>query len=112
MAEYVRRSDVYKIVKSLLVRETGALSKGYNKALRDIMIATRSEAIPSADVVEVKTADWIPYGKEIEIYCWYGKCSNCGEDIFPDDYCPCCGSKLNIPEDIARAPTSTEEEGT
>ncbi len=54
-------------------------------------------------LIEVsETADWIPYGYEQEIYCWWGKCSNCGEEIFPDDYCPFCGAKLKMPEDITQ----------
>lgn len=111
MAEYIKRSDAIETLMQMCWHD----GDGYPVEDADEKRQYAEDwvnAIPSADVVEVKTADWIPYGKEIEIYCWYGKCSNCGEDIFPDDYCPCCGSKLNIPEDIAHAPTSIEEEGT
>ena len=49
-------------------------------------------------------ADWIPFGYKEEFYYWNGKCSNCGVEIYPDNYCPNCGAKLNIPEDIKHAP--------
>lgn len=67
---------------------------------------------PTADVVEVKHGEWLPYeseepfGDESET-TWY-KCSVCGTDAlgrcyedeyysYPlrTDYCPNCGAKMN-----------------
>ena len=71
--------------------------------------------VPTADVVEVKHGEWLPYETE-ETYgddgtIWY-KCSECGVDAlgrcyedewysYPikSDYCPKCGADLRTPKE-------------
>jgi len=43
-------------------------------------------------------ANWEPTGYEEEVYTWEGKCGNCHEFIFYDNYCPNCGAKLIKPD--------------
>ena len=80
-------------------RATGKILADFYKP---IPFEGRAEECPLIEVSE--TADWIPYGREQEIYFWWGKCSNCGEEIFADYYCPFCGAKLKTPEDITQKP--------
>lgn len=58
----------------------------------------------------MKTADWIPLGSEEETWWWSGKCSNCGAEVYPYNYCHNCGAKLNIPEDIRHAPNGDSDD--
>ncbi len=77
-----------------------------------IEILTEIEYAPTADVVEVKHGEWIPYQTEEsygneDSHIWY-KCSVCGKDALgrcPDDEwysyplrtkcCPACGAKMD-----------------
>ena len=62
------------------------------------------EAIPAADVVEVKRAYWVKrmehgVGKGYELYTPIWSCSNCGRDYDPAScsivkYCYICGAKM------------------
>lgn len=52
--EYIKRRDVYQFAKDQLIKETGAYTKGCNKAFHVMMSAAKNkEAIPSADVAPV-----------------------------------------------------------
>ncbi len=105
MAEYIDREKVIKLLNKISsLNEVGM-------AIADI-VAPLIEKAPTADAVEVKHEEWLPYESE-ESYgyddqkVWY-KCSACGKDALgrcPDDewysfpqktnYCPHCGAKMD-----------------
>lgn len=69
--------------------------QGYNSAIEDII------AEPTADVQEVKHGHWIEQAKikkdgEVRLVHW--QCSSCGcfLDTNIANYCPACGTKMDL----------------
>ena len=55
--------------------------------------------------VRKKEAAWIPSGHEEETWWYVGTCSCCGMEVYPQAYCPYCGSRLVVPDDITGGET-------
>lgn len=100
MAEYIEREAAFQFVKGQKVKETGAFTKGYNKALRDVMSALRNnEIIPAAAVRPIEPARWV-WDERTGIY----RCEKCGraspaedqegEEMNCTGFCPNCGADM------------------
>ena len=99
MAEYIERENAYKLISEQKEKETGMYSIGRNTGLNIAKSIIHSkEQCPSADVVEVRHGEWLPYPSDA-----YMKCSICGMEYhksrMPDvvGYCPnpSCGAKMD-----------------
>ena len=93
MARYIDAVKAIELIKEQKGKETGAFSKGRNIGLNIARsIINNAEALPTADVEEVKHGEW----KEAEgglFYC----CTNCGYIV---EYqltsgCPNCRAKMD-----------------
>jgi hypothetical protein len=65
-------------------------------------VARFIDAVPAADVVEVRHGRWLPSGIPDSIL---DKCSECGFDTgaFTFRYCPNCGAKMDGGQDDGQA---------
>lgn len=103
MPEYIERENAYKLISEQKEKETGMYSIGRNTGLNIAKSIIHSkEQCPSADVVEVRHGEWLPYPSDA-----YMKCSICGMEYhksrMPDvvGYCPNpnCGAKMDGKDD-------------
>ena len=88
MKEYIEREAALDIVTEWCPDDDGSVGKTGD--LRDML--DELEAIPAADVVEVRHGRWIEDGN-------YQYCSECGEEHswvdYRADYCDVCGAKMD-----------------
>lgn len=109
MRKYI---DVDELLKQLnackySMEKTTKRQAAYNAAINDMCRSI--DAMPAADVIEVKHGRWITDNNK------QTKCSICGrpipirkvrhngeviwEDNSPVNYCPCCGAKMDKVEE-------------
>ena len=103
MAEYIKKSEALDVLKPLPADNLGdPFNLGINYARRKI------NAIPAADMAEVKHGKWIGWhgdklvgidnnGEDMYRHYHYNTCSECdkGSAIKPK-YCPNCGAKMDL----------------
>ena len=100
MTEYIKKSEALDVLKPLPADNLGdPFNLGINYARRKI------NAIPAADVSEVKHGKWIEVQKE---NIWNDivpvlECSACGKYtvgtrgiMTKSNYCPNCGAKMDL----------------
>ena len=84
MSDYIKREDAIKIINSGISIDTDADKRYVNGLFR---------AIPSADVAPVRQGHWEVVDAEEPRR--YG-CSECKRlSWHMENYCPCCGSKMD-----------------
>ena len=84
MSDYIKREDAIKIINSGISIDTDADKRYVNGLFR---------AIPSADVAPVRHGRWEVIDAEEPRR--YG-CSECKRlSWHMENYCPCCGSKMD-----------------
>ena len=103
MSDYIDRKAVGEQFHKLIVAFYSAYAKdGKDErlaALLEFSLAARSviNAIPSADVIEVRHGRWIEQSPDFDL-CGvaYYKCSECGkEQQLNSHYCQFCGARMD-----------------
>ena len=92
MGEYIERDNAVRVALDACVKVIG---HGIS-LIKAVDVADAIDAIPAADVVEVRHGEWTKEG------CGILVCSNCGFEYdhagVPEEgvnYCPNCGAKMD-----------------
>lgn len=95
--------ELYAFIKDQMEKETGAYTRGKNKAFNIVKSALHNEcAIPTIEAEPVKRGRWI---NEVELrpelYGWVPLnsvvCSACNKSNSREtSYCPNCGAKMDL----------------
>lgn len=93
--EYINRETLRGLMYTeAFERDTGLQRWDSGLWIRFKLFENCIDAIPAADVVEVRHGQWLPSDIPDSIL---DKCSECGFDMgaFTFRYCPSCGAKMD-----------------
>ncbi len=106
MSDYISRKAAVKIAQKYGLANGSAL--GRHTGLADC-IAIEIEGLPAADVAPVVHGRW---GKKQGGFWEFANCSVCGQKTptvgIPPNYCPSCGSKMDLEGEIDDRKSETQ----